>query len=158
MKIRHTSEADWDARWAERRAWADGSKPITSLLGPSGESAVEIIASLLGIEPPIVRMVNIPNGGLIDNVPEDAIVELPAYVDPAGVRGLQVGTLPLAVAHIVNSRAVQQELLIDAALSGDRQIALQGLTLDAQITSLKQAREILAKSIAANAEWLPAFQ
>jgi alpha-galactosidase/6-phospho-beta-glucosidase family protein len=52
---------------------------------------------------------------------------------------------------------VQQELLVDAALSGSRQIGLQGLLLDAQIVSLDVAHSILAESLATNAEWLPCF-
>lgn len=158
LTIRHTTQAEWDARLGERREWACGTRPITSLLAPSGESAVEIIASLVGVEKPGVHMVNIPNGGLIDNLPDEAIVELPAYVDPAGVRGLKVGPLPQPVAQILSTRVVQQELLVDAATFGDRQLALQGLLLDAQIVSLRAAREILERSLAANADWLPAFR
>lgn len=158
MSIRHVTPEQYEARMAERRDWADGRKPITSLLGPSGESAVEIIAQLLGLEPAGLQMVNIPNAGLIDNLPYDAIVELPAHVSPAGVRGLKVGELPLAVAQVLQTRVTQQELLVDAALTGDRQTALQGMLLDAQITSLKVGREILERSLAANAEWLPAFK
>ncbi len=158
LTIRHTTQADWEARMVERREWASGARPITNLLGPSGESAVEIIAALLSLEKPGVYMVNIPNGELIDNLPNEAIVELPAYVDPAGVRGLKVGPLPQPVAQLLSTRVVQQELLADAAIFGDRQLALQGLLLDAQIVSLKAAKEILERSLAANAEWLPAFR
>lgn len=68
-----------------------------------------------------------------------------------------MGPLPLAVAHLLTTRAVQQELLVDAALMGDRQIALQGLLMDAQITSLATARAILQRSLEANGEWFPAF-
>ncbi len=157
LSIRHTTPEAHAALQQERRERADGTRSITDLLGPSGESAVEIIASVVGVEPPGVQMVNIPNEGLIAGLPDEAIVELPAYVSPAGMQGLKVGPLPLAVAHLLTTRAVQQELLVDAALMGDRQIALQGLLMDAQITSLATARAILQRSLEANGEWLPAF-
>jgi predicted ATPase with chaperone activity len=60
-------------------------------------------------------------------------------------------------ARVEAARAVQQELLVDAALSGNRQIALQGLLLDAQIVSLGVAHSILAESLATTAERLPCF-
>ena len=157
VAIRHTTQEDYRQVWAEREAWADGTKPIDVLLGPSGENAVEIIASYLNVEDPAVHMVNIPNQGLIDNLPPEAIVELPAYVSGGSVRGLKVGPLPQPIAQIVSGRVVQQELLVDAALSGDRHIAMQGLVLDAQIVSLRAAWEILEASLDANAEWLPNF-
>ena len=157
MRIRHTSQAEWHTRLAQRAGWADGSLPIEHLLKPSGESAVQIMATLLGLKEPGTYMVNIPNEGLIDNLPWDAIVEVPAYVSPAGVQGLKVGALPAAIAHTIQTRAVQQEVLVEAATTGNRQLALQALLLDAQIVDLRVAQEILARSLEANKEWLPVF-
>ena len=157
LSTRHVTEEQWAARRTERRALAEGSRPIAPILQPSGESAVAIIACLAGVERPSPEMVNIPNAGLVDNLPGEAIVELPAYVSPGQVRGLKVGPLPQPVAQILSTRALQQELLVDVALSGDRRLALQGLLLDAQIVSLAAARQILERSLAANAQWLPGF-
>ncbi|MBT3604585.1 MAG: hypothetical protein HN521_16125 [Candidatus Latescibacteria bacterium] len=158
LRTRHTTEEVVTERLAERETWASGEKPIDHLLKPSGESAVEIIASLLGVIDPEMHMVNVPNNGLIDNLPDEAIVELPAHIGPGGVRGLKVDPLPRAITQILDTRVAQQELLIDAALSGDPNLALQGLLLDAQVTSLKAGREILNASLKANADWLPNFQ
>ena len=157
LATRHVTAEQWQARWQERRELAAGARPVEHLLRPSGESVVPIIASLLGLDGPAIETVNLPNAGLIDNLPPEAIVELPAHVSPAGVRGLKVGPLPPAVAAILAVRVTQQELMVDAALSGDRAIALRGLLLDAQITSLSAAHAILERSLAANAEWLPRF-
>lgn len=158
LTIRHTSEQDWAARLAQRQGWADGSLPIESLLQPSGESAVEIIAQLLGIETPGLQVVNLPNQGLIDNLPWDTFVEVQGHVSPAGVRGLKVGPLPEAIAQTLSIRATQYDLMVEAALTGSRQLALQGLLQDAQVVSLDVAQRILDESLAANAQWLPAFQ
>jgi alpha-galactosidase len=157
LVTRHTTQADWEATWAERRALAEGTRPLDELLLPSNEGVIEIICALRGIEDPTTHIVNIPNAGLVNNLPGDMIVELPAYVSSGTIRGLKVGPLPQPLAQIMSTRAVQQELLVDAALSGDRRTALQGLLLDAQIVSLDDARDILQASLAANAEWLPLF-
>ncbi|NPV07956.1 MAG: hypothetical protein HPY83_08340 [Anaerolineae bacterium] len=157
LSIRHTTEEQYRARWRERWERAEGRRPVDDLLAPSGESAVEIIAALAGTEAPSRQVVNLPNRGLIDNLPHEAIVEVPAWVGQDGVRGLKVGPLPQPLAHLLAGRSVQQELLVDAALSGDRALALRGLLLDAQIASLPVARDILERSLEANAEWLPQF-
>lgn len=157
LETRHVTEEQYQTRVAERRARADGCRPVDDLLAPSGESAVSIIASLVGAAPPQWQVVNLPNGGMIDNLPPEAIVEAPAWIAPGGPRAAKVGPLPQPLAHLLATRAVQQELLIDAALSGDRALALRGLLLDAQVPSLMDARAMLERSLAANARWLPRF-
>ncbi len=157
LVTRHTTQADWQATWARREEWAAGTRPVDELLQPSQEGVVEIMCAWLGIEEPASHVINIPNAGLIDNLPPEMIVELPVTVSLGALCGLEVGAFPQPVAHLLATRAVQQELLVDAALSGDRRLALCGLLLDAQIVSLDVARGILAESLAANAEWLPRF-
>ncbi len=157
LTTRHVTEEQMAQRRSEREAMADGRASIDDLLKPSGESAMEIVSAILGLSEPAVHVVNVPNGELIDNLPADAVVEVPARVGPSGIEGAKMGPLPQPVAHVLSTRALQQEMLVDAALSGDRQVALQGLLLDAQIVSLGAAREILDLSLGANAEWLPRF-
>ncbi|HCK09880.1 MAG: hypothetical protein CME21_10155 [Gemmatimonadetes bacterium] len=158
MQIRHTTEEQWEARWSEREAWAEGSESIDHLLGPSGENAVKIIAALEGYRDPIAEMVNIPNEGRIPNLPDEAIVELPTYIGKDGVENADIGALPLAIREILSKRITQQELQIDAALSGDRDLALRGLLFDDQITSLDAAEAILERSLKANDKYLPRFR
>ena len=158
MSIRHVTEEQWEARRDERETWANGAAPIDHLLGPSGENAVEIIAALEGYREPLTEMVNIPNNGLIDNLPDEAIVELFARIGPSGVEGIKVGPLPPAIREILSGRITQQELQIDAALAGDRQLALRGLLFDDQINSLDVAEQILDASLKANDKYLPRFR
>jgi alpha-galactosidase len=157
LETRHTTQEEHDAMWARRRALANDAS-LDELLQPSDEGVIEIIASLLGVSEPACHTLNIPNEGLVDNLPPEMIVELPIYVSSGGARGLKVGPMPQPIAQLLSTRAAQQELLVDAALSGDRRTVLQGLLLDPQITSMEVARSILDESLAANAEWLPAFQ
>ncbi|OGG54737.1 MAG: hypothetical protein A3F84_25950, partial [Candidatus Handelsmanbacteria bacterium RIFCSPLOWO2_12_FULL_64_10] len=103
LVTRHTTQEQIDARRAERQAVADGRAPIDGLLAPSGESAVEIVSALAGVSEPGLQTVNIPNAGLIDNLPEEAVVELPAHVGPAGARGLKIGPLPQPVAQFLSA-------------------------------------------------------
>ncbi len=38
--------------------------------------------------------VNIPNNGLLSGIPDDVVVEVPAYVSKRGIQGLQIGEMP----------------------------------------------------------------
>ncbi len=54
---------------------------------------------------------------MIDGLPEQTFVELPTHIGPGGARGLKVGALPQPVSQVLSTRAAQQEVQIDAALS-----------------------------------------
>jgi len=78
---------DWDRAQAERdKMWrtieglAQGSAPLDELREARGEGAVELIEGLLGTEDVYRPAVNIPNRGDIPNLPDEAIVEVPALV------------------------------------------------------------------------------
>lgn len=92
--------------------------------------------------------VNLPNHGLIGNLPETAVVEVPAAVGADGVRGVSVGDLPAGIAAVLTARALQQELVVDAALRGDRTLAIQALVLDPLVPDRATATAILDAAVA----------
>lgn len=154
---------DWERARAERhRQWqaieamARGSAPVDRLKKASGEGAVEIIEGLLGTE--IYReAVNIPNQGHIANLPDGAIVEVPALVGGGGIWGLNVGPLPEMVAELCRREIAVASLAVEAAVSGDRATALQALLLDPCLNDLDTAQAILDAYLAAYAGYLPQF-
>ncbi len=87
--------------------------------------------------------VNVPNHGVIANLPGDAVVEVPAVVGAAGVTPLAVGALPEAIAGVLTARIMQQELTVQAAVSGDRTTAIQALCADPLVPNPRTARAIL---------------
>jgi alpha-galactosidase len=80
--------------------------------------------------------VNIPNHGYISNLPDGAIVEVPAVSTGGGVEGVRVGALPEGVAEMCRRQLAVVRLGVDAAVYGDRQLALQCLLLDPVITDI----------------------
>jgi alpha-galactosidase len=122
-----------------------------------GEGAVEIIEGLAGGEPLYRPAVNIPNRGCIPNLPDDAIVELPALVSGGEIHGLNIGPLPEMVAELCHREFAVASLAVDAAVTGDYQTALQALALDPCINDLDTARAILDAYLAEQAEYLPQF-
>ena len=101
--------------------------------------------------------VTIRNGGAISNLPDDAIVDVPAYFIGGTVYPLHVGPLPLGIAQLCRRQIDIHRLIVDATLSGDRTLALQALCLDPHVRTIKQARGILEDGLKEYREILPQF-
>jgi alpha-galactosidase len=153
--------SDLAARWAEpehRHEARVASMPH----GPedAGIEVVDVIESI--VENRGNRfIVNVANHGSIPNLPDDAIVEVPAIIDGYGVHTLAVGALEQGLASHLNRHWTVQQLTVQAALSGDRATARQALLLDplaeASLT-LEDVDRLLDELLAANARFLPRFR
>ena len=122
----------------------------------SGEAAALIAAALAG-GAPYTGVMNLPNRGQISNLPLDTIVETFGTVDASGARGLPFGDLPPAVYTIINRHVANQETVVEAALKGDRRLALQVLVNDPLMVNLDGVEEMLDEMLAANRPYLPLF-
>ncbi|MDZ4158169.1 MAG: hypothetical protein U1B80_00115, partial [Anaerolineaceae bacterium] len=160
----HLSLYDWD-RWAGERVnghavierMGKGEESIESLRDTDSEGALEMIENLAGAGRHYHQAVNIPNRGYITNLPEGAIVEVPAIVNAAGVMGVSVGALPEGIAELLRREITVSHLAVDAAVQGDRQAALQCLLLDPVITDLDTAQKILDDYLETYRDYLPQF-
>lgn len=121
------------------------------------EGAAELIEGLSG-ESYLEETVNVPNRGAIANLPYDTIVELPAVVGPFGIRPAQLGPLPGPIGELCRREAALVELVVDAAVSGDRSMALQALLLDPMINDIPRAKAILGDYLTTFGEYLPQFR
>jgi alpha-galactosidase len=99
----------------------------------------------------------VPNAGYISNLPPEAIVEVPALIGGYGMRPLGMGALPDGIAAILSNRVRQQQLTIEAALRGDRELALQALLADPLTPSVEAAEGMLAAALDEYAPYLPQF-
>lgn len=70
------------------------------------------------------------NNGAISNLPDDAIVEVPGYVDANGITIPRVGDLPLGCAAVCNASISVQRMSAEAAVSGDDKLLRQAMMLD----------------------------
>ena len=101
--------------------------------------------------------VNVPNAGLIDDLPAWLSVEVPATVDATGVHGVNVGPLPEPIAAMCRTQIAVQDRAIEAAAHGDRNAALQALLLDPVVNSISQAEAILKELLEVHKDFLPQF-
>ena len=103
---------------------------------------------------------NVPNTGIITNLPEDACVEVPVLVDRAGFHPIHVGALPPETALLTQLSSGIEELAIQASLEGDpvavyRAIAHDPLT--ASVLSLAEIKEMVNELFAQHKDYLPQF-
>jgi alpha-galactosidase len=149
-----------DTLWDELRAQANGTEPIDKRLlekTREGERVVSIMESILLDRITFELAVNVRNDGLIPNLPPEAVVEVPGITNGYGVQGVGVGPLPEGIANVLRSRLYQQELTVDAALQGDRQLALQALLADPLVRDVESAEAMLNEALHVHSNNLPQF-
>jgi alpha-galactosidase len=126
---------------------------------PSHEYGSGIIHS---IETGLPRVIygNVPNTGLIDNLPVDCIVEVPCLVDKNGVQPAHVGSLPPQLVGVIQTNLNVQRLAVEAALTCKREHIYHAAMLDPHTAAeldLEQIWSLVDDLIEAHGEWLPEY-
>ncbi|RMB81794.1 alpha-glucosidase/alpha-galactosidase [Streptomyces shenzhenensis] len=109
-----------------RDALAEGT-PLT--VEGTMEYAPQIIHSITTGTPRTVYG-NVPNRGLIDNLPATGTVEVPCLVDGLGVQPTRVGALPAQCAALNRSYLSMNDLVVRAALEDDPRSIRQAAMAD----------------------------
>lgn len=135
-----------------------GTTPIDrNLINPSGEKAFNIINGISHNTNELIESVNIPNDGYITNLPAEAIVEVPAIVSGNGINGLAFGELPRGIAALCQAQVDIQQLVVEAGVTGDKQLVIQALLNDANVPSAEAALNIYTELMKVNQSYLPQF-
>jgi alpha-galactosidase len=112
-------------------------------LSPSGERGAAAIGGIIHNKKRVLESGIVPNRGVVPNLAADAAVEVPVVVDAAGVHSISLGPLPDAVAKLLSTQISVQELAVEAAVHGSKEIALQALLIDPVINSASAAVKLL---------------
>lgn len=100
-------------------------------------------------------------GGLISNLPENAVVEVPCLVDASGVAPTYIGDLPEQLAALNRTNINTQLLTIEAALTNDKSKIYQAAMLDPHTASELSINDIISLCddlIEAHGDWLPPYK
>ena len=104
---------------------------------------------------------NVLNTGLITNLPNEAIVEVPCLIDKSGVTPTYVGKLPQQLAALNRTNINPQLLTIEAALSGKRELIYMAAMLDPHTSSelsIDNIKSMCDDLIEAHGDWLPKYK
>jgi alpha-galactosidase len=128
-------------------------------LAPENELASQFIqAAETGREREL--HVNVRNGGLIANLPDDCCVEVPCLVGAGGARPLAVGALPPQLAALNRTFLNVVELTVAAALEESREHVYQAALLDPNTAATLTTAQTVAmcdELFEAHRDLLPAF-
>lgn len=142
----------------EAKKWFASETPIS--LARGHEYAAHIINALKGGEAFSFNG-NVPNTKLITNLPDGACVEVPVFVDRAGLHPVHVGDLPpqcLALNHV---SVMVEEMAVEAALSGDPRLVFHAIAYDpltAAVLSLAEIKTMVNEMFQQNKAYLPQFK
>jgi 6-phospho-beta-glucosidase len=120
------------------------------------EAAAQLIASLHAGSNDI-QIVDVCNQGGLPGLADDAVVEVPAKVGRHGVEVLKLRALAPEMLGLVQHVKAYERLTVQAALSGDRQVALKALITNPLVGRYQVAAPLLDALLAANRQYLPRF-
>lgn len=154
----------WDDVCGEMEAQAYGRKPLEVL--PETETGrtfrdedlfIDIVMAATGGGKPVERTVNLPNNGIVSNLPADAILEVTTLVNSAGFHPYNYGELPAGINAILQRVAASHALTVETSISGDRNMVIQALIADSVAINRHTAEKIADCILETHRDYLPHF-
>ncbi len=145
--------AHWDA---QRQALESGA----ALNVQRSDEYGSLIIHSLETGTPRVIYGNVPNDGLIDNLPQGCCVEVPCLVDKNGIQPTKIGALPPHLAALMQTNINVQALTVEAALTGKREHIYHAAMLDPHTAAeldLDQIWALVDDLITAHGDLLPTY-
>ena len=104
---------------------------------------------------------NVINTGLITNLPKNACVEVPCYVDKSGIQPIYIGDLPEQCAAMNRTNINVQLLAIEAAVTLKKDYIYQAAMMDPHTAAELSIDDIVAMCddlIEAHKGWIPEYK
>ena len=127
----------------------------------SKEYASHIMESIVTGDPYKIGGNVLNAGGLIENLPQDACVEVPCLIDGMGVHPCRVGRLPVQCAAMNMTNINVQLLTIEAAVTGKKEHIYQAAMLDPHTGSeldIDTIVKMVDDLIESHGSWLPEYR
>jgi alpha-galactosidase len=103
---------------------------------------------------------NVRNNGIIRNLPADAIIESPGFVDRFGINMVEGIELPVACAATCSVSVGVQRMSVEAAVSGDIDLLKLAVLHDPLVGAICTPDEVwqmVDEMVVAQAKWLPQY-
>jgi len=124
-------------------------------LKPSGELAVPIMEAVGCGVPQELAAVNVPNRGAIPNLPDDMVVEVPAFADASGLHPRQMEPLPEAIAAMLRLQGSIHKILVEAFAERSKAKLLQAILLEPTVHSYRNAVAMMHEMLQLQKDILP---
>jgi len=120
------------------------------------EAAAQLMASLADGRGD-VQVVDLRNDGAMSDLPDDAVVEIPARIDRDGAHPLPQQPMSDEVRELVLRVKAYERLVVEALRNHSRETALRALTANPLVGPYVETEPLLAALLEANREFLPEF-
>jgi len=120
------------------------------------EAAAALIASLHAGTGD-VQVVDVRNDGALPDLPDDAVVEVPARIDRDGAHPLPLAPLAPELLGLVQQAKAYERLAVRAAVAGDRTVALKALLANPLVREYRVAEPLLDALLDSSRAYLPRF-
>ena len=127
----------------------------------SHEYASHIMEAIVTNKPYKIGGNVLNHGGLIENLPAEACVEVPCLVDGSGVSPCYTGKLPVQLAAMNMTHINVHLITLEAAVTKKREHIYHAAMLDphtAAELSLDDIRKMVDELIEAHGDWLPKYR
>ena len=139
----------------EIRRQADGTSPVDALIAQTKPDLAVRVADAMIDGGGETHFVNFPNKGHIANLPDGAVVELPATFGKDGFAPAAYGEMPPVLRSWLLRVIDVQELTLEAAMTGSRRALRQALTADPLTFSFETADRVIDELIRVEEKDLP---
>ena len=138
----------------------NGKYPKKGMLmrGSSGERAIPIIEAIIEDSNSYEIAVNIPNDGIIGNLPNDLIIECSGSVNKDGIKGVKLGNIPKNIAAILRIEASIQDVCVEAIIQESKDLAIDCIAMDVNCGSFDMAEAIFDEMMEIQKKYLPHFK
>lgn len=146
------------ADWKQQRELLISDKSLTH--ERSKEYASHIMESIVTGNPYSLGASVMNRGGLIENLPADACVEVPCMVDGHGIHPCYVGKLPVQLAAMNMTNINAQLLTIEAARTKKKDLIYNAAMLDPHTGSeldIDTIVKMVDELVEAHGDYLPAY-
>lgn len=152
---------DWgEDRYQTMRREALGETPLDEAIFDRStgdqEQLIEILRAI-GSDTRAMFSVNVTNCGEVPAMPRGAVLEIPGVATARGMRPIAVPDLPTPIAAILQWRLASVDVLIAAAMQGDRGLVVEALLLDGAVSDPFLAGRLADRYLAEQAAHLPRF-
>jgi len=120
------------------------------------EAALDLVRALWA-DTGTVQVVDVRNDGALPGVPDDAVIEVPCHIGRRGATPVGLSGLPPDQAGLVAHVAAYERLTVQAALTGDVDVAFLALLSHPLIGQAAPAEQLLHDLLDADREHLPRF-
>jgi alpha-galactosidase len=118
------------------------------------ERLVKIIEAMLTDERYEEAAINVPNRGLIPQLPDFMVVEVPGWIDRKGVEGIRLDAMPAGFAGLLANQVAVHDLTAQAILEKSRDLVIQALLVDPVVDRASPVEEMVQSMIERQPDYL----